>query len=68
MSDRSFPVRGRSWDDIRREMERARRDDLPWCHERIFKPTYFAGADLVRVTNAAYRMYISDNALYGGTS
>jgi sphinganine-1-phosphate aldolase len=68
MSDQTFPVRGRSWDEVRREMESARRDDLPWCHGRIFKPTYFAGADLVRVANAAYEMYISDNALYGGTS
>jgi sphinganine-1-phosphate aldolase len=68
MTDRRFPVRGRPWDEVRREMETARRDDLPWHHPRIFKPTYFAGDDLVRVANAAYEMYISDNALYGGTS
>jgi sphinganine-1-phosphate aldolase len=68
MTNRLFPQSGRSWDDVKTQMEASRRDDLPWRHARIFKPAYFAGEDLVRVANAAYDMYISDNALYGGTS
>jgi sphinganine-1-phosphate aldolase len=68
MTDQRFPNCGRPWDEIRREMETARRGDLPWRHARIFKPAYFAGEDIVRVANAAHEMYISDNALYGGTS
>jgi glutamate/tyrosine decarboxylase-like PLP-dependent enzyme len=68
MTNRLFPQSGRSWDDVKADMEASRRDDLPWRDARIFKPAYFAGEDLVRVANAAYDMYISDNALYGGTS
>ncbi|MFO0996015.1 MAG: aspartate aminotransferase family protein [Alphaproteobacteria bacterium] len=68
MTNRLFPQSGRSWDEVKVQMETLRRDDLPWHHARIFKPAYYAGDDLVRVANAAYDMYISDNALYGGTS
>jgi len=68
MTDRRFPECGRSWDEVRREMETARQGDLPWRHARIFKPSYFAGEDIVGVANAAHEMYISDNALYGGSS
>jgi glutamate/tyrosine decarboxylase-like PLP-dependent enzyme len=46
----------------------ARANDLPWRAPRIFKPAYFAGEDLVEVANAAYQMYVSDNALYGNSA
>ncbi len=68
MSEHAFPARGQAWDQVRAAMEEARRTDLPWHGSRLFKPAYFAGDDLVEVANAAYNMYISDNALYGHTS
>ena len=67
MSQR-FPARGQAWEQVRTAMEDARKDDLPWRGARIFKPAYFGGEDIVEVANAAYLMYISDNALYGHSS
>ena len=67
MSQR-FPARGQAWEQVRTAMEDARKDDLPWRGACIFKPAYFAGEDIVEVANAAYLMYITDNALYGHSS
>ena len=67
-TNRSFPAQGRPWSEVQSAMAEARKGDLPWRAPRIFKPAYFAGEDLVQVANAAYDMYISDNALYGNTS
>lgn len=68
MSERTFAARGQAWEQVRAAMEEARKGDLPWRSARAFKPAYFAGEDIVEVANAAYAMYISDNALYGQTS
>jgi sphinganine-1-phosphate aldolase len=64
MQKLKIPKNGRSWEDIRDEMQVAREADLPWVTERSFKPAYFAGNDIVDIANQAYQMYITDNALY----
>ena len=68
MTNHKFPVRGRSWEEVKAAMEEARKDDHPWHGANLFKPTYFAGDDIVDVANQAYQMYIAYNALYGTTS
>ena len=68
MTDRKFPARGRSWGEVRVAMEEARKDDLPWHGERLFRPAYFSGDDIVDVAGKAYQMYISHNQLYSTTS
>ena len=68
MTNRRFPIHGRSWDEVRAAMEEARRDDLPWYSQRMFKGgSYYGGADVVDVANDAYRMYINYNALFANT-
>ena len=68
MTNRRFPIHGRSWDEVRAAMEEARRDDLPWYNQRMFKGgSYYGGADVVDVANDAYRMYINYNALFANT-
>ncbi len=68
MSNRIFPALGRSWEEVKSSMEEARQDDLPWHGDRLFKPAYFAGDDVLDVANQAFQMYVAENALYGGTS
>ena len=68
MTNYKFPARGRSWQEVKAAMEEARKDDHPWHAANLFKPTYFAGDDIVDVANQAYQMYIAYNALYGTTS
>ena len=68
MTNRRFPIHGRSWDEVRAAMDEARRDDLPWYSQRMFKGgSYYGGADVVDVANDAYRMYINYNALFANT-
>ena len=67
-SNRKFPEEGRNWDEIQSEMIAAQEHDLPWHHGRSFKPTYYVDEALVAVQNAAFDMYISHNALYGGSA
>ncbi len=67
-TNRRFPREGTSWDRVKESMDALRAKDLPWRAPRIFKPAYFAGEDLVEVANAAYQMYVTDNALYGNSA
>lgn len=67
-TNRQFPRDGQTWARVRDTMLAARAQDLPWRAPRIFKPAYYAGEDLVEVANAAYQMYVSDNALYGNSA
>lgn len=65
MSKNIMPARGRSWEEVRAQMEQMRKDDLPWYGERMFiGGSYFAGLDVVEVANEAYQTYINYNALY----
>jgi len=66
--NRVFPALGRSWDEVNASITEARKDDLPWHSRKIFKPAYYAGDDVVEVANRAFDLYMSENALYGGTS
>lgn len=65
MTGDRFPVRGRSWEAVKEEMQEARRGDLPWYSERMFLGgSYYASPDVVAVANEAYNLYINFNELF----
>ena len=65
MSKNMLPPNGRSWDEVRAQMEAAQKDDRPWYNGRMFiGGSYFGGEDVVEVANEAYQMYINYNTLY----
>ena len=65
MSNNPLPPHGRNWEKVKAEMEVAQEEDSPWYNERMFiGGSYFGGADVVKVANEAYQMYINYNALY----
>ena len=65
MSNNHLPPHRRSWEKVKVEMAAAQQDDAPWYNERMFiGGSYFGGADVLRVANEAYQMYINYNALY----
>ena len=65
MSTRGFPAQGRPWEEVKADMESAHMEDRPWYDPHMFKGgSYFGGEDVVRVANAAYQMYINNNALF----
>ena len=68
MAGDRFPVRGRSWEAVKVEMQEARRGDLPWYSERMFLGgSYYASPDVVAVANEAYNLYINFNELFAKT-
>jgi glutamate/tyrosine decarboxylase-like PLP-dependent enzyme len=44
------------------------RRNAPTHGPRMFRPSYFAGDDVVRVAEEAFRLFIKENWLYGRTS
>ena len=68
MTDSKFPSCGQSWPGLKREMEKARTRDLPVHHERLFRPAYFAGDDVLAVASQAFQLHIEENALYAAMS
>ncbi len=68
MRNRTFPSFSRSADDIREAMAENRRDDRPWCDARSFKPAYYAGDDIVSITEEAFRLHLKENALFGASA
>ncbi len=68
MKNSHFPTLSKSWDEIKLEMQFARRSDLPWRNARNFKPAYFAGDDVLEVANNATNMYLAENAIFSRTA
>ena len=68
MSTTTLPAAGCGRDEVKRTMEKLRREDAPWHSSRSFKPAYFAGDDVLGVAHEAFGMYIDENALYSRTS
>ena len=64
----NFPSQKRDWSELKSAMNEARSNDLIWNNERVFKPAYFAGDDVLEVAHESYHMYINENALYSKTS
>lgn len=55
-------------EEVDRLLSEAKARNLPWQGPRMFRPSYFAGHDVLEVATAAYDRFASDNWLYGRTS
>lgn len=67
MATVTLPKKGTEWQSLKARMEEARSRNLPWYGERLFRPAYFAGEDVVRVANEAVQLHIEENFLYSKT-
>lgn len=43
-------------------------ENIPWRGPRMFRPSYFAGDDVLEVAQKAFNVFISENWLYSRTS
>lgn len=67
-SNSRFPLEGRDWPDLRRELEDRRADrDMTWDSTRNLKASYNAGADVARIGWEAYALFSGDNMIYAST-
>ncbi|HYW02433.1 MAG TPA: aspartate aminotransferase family protein [Gammaproteobacteria bacterium] len=63
MAASEFPARGRSWADLKAEMEGMRAGDADWRHGRTFSLVFWPGEEVARVVREAYQLYFSENGL-----
>jgi sphinganine-1-phosphate aldolase len=54
--------------EIEQLLANAKARNLPWQGPRMFRPSYFAGYDVLEVATSAFDRFASDNWLYGRTS
>lgn len=59
---------GQAKDDVLGELFRLKADNVPTYGPRMFRPSYFAGEDVVEVAETAFMQFIKENWLYGRTS
>ncbi|MBT6443086.1 MAG: aspartate aminotransferase family protein [Alphaproteobacteria bacterium] len=67
-SNRKFPDRGLSPDEIRTAMATARDGDLVWNDLKNIRASYDAGDDVTAIANEAFLTHIGDNAIYRGSA
>jgi sphinganine-1-phosphate aldolase len=67
MSNRKFHASG--WDEsqVMATLCAAHDGDFAWNDPHNLKASYYAGDDVVKVARAAFDLYMSDNAVYGGS-
>lgn len=53
---------------VKAELEALKAQNLPTYGPKMFRPSYFAGQDVVEVAEAAYALFIKENWLYGRTT
>jgi glutamate/tyrosine decarboxylase-like PLP-dependent enzyme len=58
-----LPERGRSWDELAREMADLRRDDLDWRRGRHAAFVWHADETVERVAREAYALFMTENGL-----
>jgi glutamate/tyrosine decarboxylase-like PLP-dependent enzyme len=59
---------GEAADRVIGSLAELKRRNVPTYGPRMFRPSYFAGEDVVRVAEEAFRHFIKENWLYGRTS
>lgn len=59
---------GRTADAVRGELEALKARNLPTYGPRMFRPSYFAGEDVVEIAESAFAAFIKENWLYGRTT
>lgn len=63
MGTRELPPTGRSWADLKADMEAMRADDADWRHGRTFSLVFWPGEEVAQVVREAYLLYFSENGL-----
>jgi len=58
-----FPGKGRSWDELRADMDERRKNDMDWQHGRHSAYVWHATDEVKEVARKAYSMFISTNGL-----
>jgi glutamate/tyrosine decarboxylase-like PLP-dependent enzyme len=58
-----FPVRGRSWRSLRKQMKHMCKDDLNWRRGRHSAYVWYANDEIKRVAQNAYNMFMTENGL-----
>lgn len=59
---------GQSRPELDETLEKAKARNLAWYGPRMFRPSYFAGEDVLDVATKAFNLFASENWLYGRTS
>lgn len=59
---------GQSQPELDETLEKAKARNLAWYGPRMFRPSYFAGTDVLDVATKAFNLFASENWLYGRTS
>src|SRR6266540_5037221 len=70
MATGALEQQGHSWKEIRSTLAalKRRKENLPWHGPRKFRPSYFAGEDVVEVATKSFNLFLMENWLYGRTS
>jgi sphinganine-1-phosphate aldolase len=68
MFDGALSKSGQSAAELEEVLHKAKARNLPWYGPRMFRPSYFAGTDVLDVATRAFNLFASDNWLYGRTS
>lgn len=59
---------GQSLPELEETLKKAKERNLAWYGPRMFRPSYFAGSDVLDVATKAFNLFASENWLYGRTS
>jgi len=60
---RSIPATGRSWEELKAELESAKKDDFSWREGRMALYFYYLDEEVKRVQQEAYLAYWTENAM-----
>ncbi|MEM9670640.1 MAG: aspartate aminotransferase family protein [Pseudomonadota bacterium] len=59
----SFPSKGRSWDEVKRDLETRGGGDAKWRDGKTAVYVFNAGEDISKIQHEAYGLYMSENGL-----
>jgi sphinganine-1-phosphate aldolase len=60
---RSIPAKGRPWEELKAELESAKKDDFSWREGRMALYFYYLNEEVKRVQQEAYLAYWTENAM-----
>lgn len=63
MPAQAFPTHGSNGDEILREMDAMKADDVDWRAGRLGVYVHFAGDDVLEIAKRAHHLFFSENAL-----
>jgi len=59
----SIPAKGRPWEELKAELEAAKKDDFKWREGRMALYFYYLNEEVTRVQQEAYCAYWTENAM-----